>query len=74
MGELLASQLSYDIAKKIYHDSNPEKYSFAGKREVGDYLIVNIFKPGNTMYWDDMMKRATGERLTAKYYARQFVQ
>jgi len=73
MGELLASQLSYDIAKKIYHDSHPEKFSFAGKREVGDYLIANIFKPGNTMYWDDMIKRATGERLTAKYYARQFV-
>jgi peptidyl-dipeptidase A len=29
--------------------------------------------PGAKFYWNDMIEKATGEKLTAKYYARQFV-
>jgi peptidyl-dipeptidase A len=30
--------------------------------------------PGARYKWNDMIERATGEKLTAKYYAKQFVQ
>ena len=33
----------------------------------------NVFKPGRTLLWNDMIENATGEKLTAKYYAAQFV-
>jgi len=69
LGELLASQLY------IYISSNVAKnQSFAGEKAVGDYLKEKVFLPGARYYWNDMIEKATGERLTAKYYAKQFVQ
>ena len=45
-----------------------------GEKAVGDYLKEKVFKPGARYYWNDMIERSTGEKLTAKYYAKQFVQ
>jgi peptidyl-dipeptidase A len=69
LGELLASQLYYNINTNITHDS-----TLAGQKAVGDYLKEKIFKPGAQYFWNDMIEKATGEKLTAKYYAKQFVQ
>ena len=69
LGELLASQLYYNITNNITKDS-----SLAGQKAVGDYLREKIFMPGARYYWNDMIEKATGEKLTAKYYAKQFVQ
>jgi peptidyl-dipeptidase A len=41
--------------------------------EIGSYLLKNVFLPGARYEWNDMIKRATGEELTAKYYAAQFI-
>jgi peptidyl-dipeptidase A len=69
LGELLASQLY------IYITTNISKtQSFAGEKAVGDYLKARVFMPGARYYWNDMIEKATGEKLTAKYYAKQFVQ
>jgi peptidyl-dipeptidase A len=32
-----------------------------------------IFEPGATYRWDDMIERATGQPLTAKYFVDEFV-
>ena len=69
LGELLASQLHFNITTKITHDS-----TLVGQKAVGDYLREKIFLPGARYYWNDMIEKATGEKLTAKYYAKQFVQ
>jgi peptidyl-dipeptidase A len=68
LGELLASQLYSYITTNI-----TKSQSFAGEKTVGDYLRKNVFMPGARYYWNDMIEKATGEKLTAKYYARQFV-
>jgi peptidyl-dipeptidase A len=73
MGELLASQLFYHINDNILQTDDYRKETFKGEKEVGDYLIEKVFKSGNTMYWDEMIEKATGERLTPKYFAKQFV-
>jgi peptidyl-dipeptidase A len=72
LGELLASQFYYTICDKVLH-SDPAKQSFAGKKEVGKFLTEKVFKAGKKYEWNDMIEKATGEKLTAKYYARQFV-
>ena len=69
LGELLASQLHYYIMDNI-----TQNQSLSGNKEVGAYLKEKIFMPGAKYYWNDMIEKATGEKLTAKYYARQFVQ
>jgi peptidyl-dipeptidase A len=44
-----------------------------GNPTVGSFLQEKVFKPGRLMHWNDMIEQATGEKLTAKYYAEQFV-
>jgi peptidyl-dipeptidase A len=69
LGELLASQLYSYITTNISAGQ-----SFVGEKAVGDYLKKKIFMPGARYSWNDMIEKATGEKLTAKYYAKQFVQ
>jgi peptidyl-dipeptidase A len=69
LGELLASQFYGYIATNITKDA-----SFVGEKSVGTYFKEKVFLPGTRYYWNDMIEKATGEKLTAKYYANQFVQ
>ncbi len=73
MGELLASQLYYYIVGNVLKSEDYKFQSFTNNKAVGDYLKAKIFMPANRYYWNDMIEKATGEKLTAKYYARQFV-
>ncbi len=73
MGELLASQFSYYIAKNYYKTEDIKSLSFGKNEEVGKYMIEKVFKPGMKYEWNVMIEKATGEKLTAKYYAKQFV-
>jgi peptidyl-dipeptidase A len=68
LGELLASQIYSYLTTNI-----AKNQSFAGEKAVGDYLREKIFMPGARYSWNEMIERATGEKLTAKYYAIQFV-
>ena len=69
LGELLASQLYNYITINV-----AKNRSFAGDKAVGEYLKQKVFMPGTRYYWNDMIEKATGEKLTAKYYAKQFVE
>lgn len=73
MGEMLASQLNHYIAYNIYRTNDVNSISYANNEVVGRYLIENVFAPGSTIFWNDMIEKATGEKLTPKYYAEQFV-
>jgi peptidyl-dipeptidase A len=68
LGELLASQWHAYILNNI-----TDNESFVGDKAVGDYLKDKVFKPGSRYYWNDLIERSTGEKLTAKYYAEQFL-
>jgi peptidyl-dipeptidase A len=68
LGELLASQLYGYIAANI-----TDNLSLTNEKTVGNWLREKIFLPGARYYWNDMIEKATGEKLTAKYYAKQFV-
>ncbi len=73
LGDLLASQLYFYIGKNVLKTENITSQSFTNRPEVGEYLINSVFKPGNRYYWNEMIERATGEKLTAKYYSKQFI-
>ena len=40
---------------------------------TANQLKEKVFMPGTRYYWNDMIEKATGEKLTAKYYAQQFI-
>lgn len=73
LGELLASQLNHYITANIVKSDDFRYQSFYGNKEAGDYLMQKVFIPGAGLYWNEMIEKATGEKLTARYYADQFV-
>ena len=73
LGELLASQLNHYITANIVKSDDFRYQSFFGNKEAGNYLTEKVFFPGSSLYWNDMIEKATGEKLTARYYADQFV-
>lgn len=73
MGALLASQLNNYVTTKIIGSKDLRSQSYAGRTDVGQYYIQEVFFPGKRINWNKMIKNATGEKLTAKYYAKEFV-
>jgi peptidyl-dipeptidase A len=73
LGELLASQLQAYININILKTTATGVESLSKNPAIGNYMLEKIFRPGAEYQWNDMIKRATGEELTAKYYAGQFI-
>lgn len=69
LGEMLASQFNNYVTTKVLTGD-----AGADMKAVGEYFRTNVFMPGARYQWNDMIEKATGEKLTAKYYAMQFVQ
>ena len=72
LGELLASQLYNYISEKVLQDKKEFSLSFANQKDVGDYLKNLFFAYGALYKWDVLIMKATGDRLTPKYYANEF--
>ncbi len=73
LGELMASQLQSYIAKNILKQDNMREVCFTNKPEVGKYLETIVFAPGASLRWDALIKAATGEPLSAKFFAEEYV-
>ena len=73
MGELLASQLTETIGSKVLNSPAPFSLDFAGDPRIGEFLVDNVFHLGSRYPWNEMIQRATGEKLTSVYYAKQFI-
>jgi peptidyl-dipeptidase A len=73
LGELLASQLTAYVMNHIVDLPEGQAYSPCDHPEVGQYLDQKVFKPAARYRWDEMITRATGEPLTAKYFVDEFV-
>jgi peptidyl-dipeptidase A len=73
LGELLASQLYFYITEKVLKEDGSASHSFANKKEAGEYLKHLFFSPGAMYHWSELIEKSTGDELTPKYYAMQFV-
>jgi len=73
MGEMMASQLMHKMGVDILKVKNWGDIDFVNQPKLGDWLKKNIFEPGAKYSWNDLIKRATGEKLDPKYYAEQFI-
>jgi peptidyl-dipeptidase A len=61
-GDLVASQL----AAALERDAG----GLVGRPEAGVLLTDRVFRPGQSLRWDELLARATGEPLTAAHLAR----
>jgi peptidyl-dipeptidase A len=73
LGELLASQLNHYLAFDVLNLDSDRDVSCVGQAKAGQFLKQKVFEVGNGYHWNDMIERATGEPLTAKYFVTQFV-
>ncbi len=73
MGDLFAAQVRHHVATKVLGLGSAVETSFQGQPKAGTYFKEQVFGPGNLYPWHELTKRATGEPLTAKYFAEQFV-
>ncbi len=71
LGELLASQLHASLTKSVLAEG--EQVSYVGATEAGAWLREKVFSAGASWSWNEMIKRATGEPLTARYFVEQFI-
>ncbi len=73
MGDLFAAQVHAYVAQKVLKIMNPDKTCFYNEPKAGAYFRKRVFGPGNLMSWNELTKFATGEYLSAKYFAKRFV-
>ncbi|MFC2135929.1 M2 family metallopeptidase [Bacteroidota bacterium] len=73
LGELLASQLHHYITTKVIKSDELFLQSFAGNKDVGEYLKNLFFSYGALYSWNELIEIATGEKLNPQYYADQFI-
>jgi peptidyl-dipeptidase A len=73
LGELLASQLHNHIVHNVLKLESDRNVSYIGQRNVGDFLQKKVFEVGAAYHWNEMIKRATGEPLTPKYFVEEFL-
>ncbi len=73
LGELLASQLYFYIKDKVIKTADFDLEGFYGKKDIGEYLKNLFFAYGALYNWDELITKATGEKLTANYFAMQFL-
>jgi peptidyl-dipeptidase A len=73
MGELLASQFTDAIGRSVPGSADPYSLSFANDPRVGKYFEDKVYHPGSLYPWNEMIERATGQKLTSAFYARQYV-
>lgn len=74
LGELMGSQMHHYLVHNVLGLDSDKDVSYVGQKKVGDFFRKRIFEPGDRYYWNEMIKRATGEPLTAKYFVEQFVE
>ncbi|HVB96781.1 MAG TPA: M2 family metallopeptidase [Chloroflexota bacterium] len=65
LGELMASQLSRTIAKRFGR--------LIDTSAAGAFLVDDLFRRGARADWDTTLEQVTGERLSARYFAEDFV-
>jgi peptidyl-dipeptidase A len=73
LGELLASQLHDHIITDVLNLDSDEGVNYINEKKLGNFLREKVFEPGSVYHWNEMIRRATGEELTPKYFVAEFV-
>eukprot|EP01022_Parablepharisma_sp_SALTPOND_P001312 TRINITY_DN106049_c0_g1_i1.p1 TRINITY_DN106049_c0_g1~~TRINITY_DN106049_c0_g1_i1.p1 ORF type:complete len:568 (-),score=64.96 TRINITY_DN106049_c0_g1_i1:20-1657(-) len=75
LGQVFAAQINFFIWKNVLGlQGNVLDMDYCGKTEVGKYLAERVFKYGKLLKWDGLVKAATEEALTIKYYANELTE
>ncbi len=68
LGELFAAQLRSTLARRVGHEGPASTLDFVGKKEIGDFLIKDLFGPGRSIPWQQFVEQVTGSKLGIAAY------
>jgi hypothetical protein len=60
--------LHHTIVRELFPGADPARAVYVGHPEVGRFLIRRVFAPGNTLPWNELTLRATGETLNVRAF------
>ncbi|UCD48901.1 MAG: M2 family metallopeptidase [Phycisphaerales bacterium] len=73
LGELFASQLHDTLVREVLKLDSDENVGYVEQKKTGEFIEARVLRTGSVYHWNEMIERATGEPLTAKYFAKEFV-
>ncbi len=74
LGELTVSQLMHTMGTRLLNRENDwSAVDFVREPKLGAWLKEKIYKPGARYRWNELILNATGENLTPRYFAEQFI-
>lgn len=73
LGDLYASQLHAAIVQELYPNQDPATVVYAGNPKVGEFLKRRVFAPGASRPWPEFVRLSTGQELSPKAFAQQFL-
>lgn len=73
LGELFAAQVKNSIAIQLGDDVALSSVTFWDNPQAGEFMKEKIFAPGSRWYWNELLQKATGEELTAKYFVEEYI-
>lgn len=71
LGELFAAQLRHALSDLVKHQGKPTELQLERHPEIGEFLKRRVFWPAATLPWPEYVRQATGEPLTARYFATE---
>ena len=71
LGEMVASQLQHTIDQQVLEGTSVESTGYVNEPNVGNYLREEVFKPGASLHWNELLVRATGEGLNPQHLVDQ---
>jgi peptidyl-dipeptidase A len=73
LGELFASQLHDTVVRQVLKLDSDKGVGYVGQKQAGRFIEAKVLRVGDVYPWNEMIERATGEPLTARYFAAEFV-
>jgi peptidyl-dipeptidase A len=73
LGSMAASQILNALERDGLKMTGFSEISFAARPDVGKFFKDKIFSSGAKYQWNKLLRYATGEGLTPKYFAEEFV-
>lgn len=71
LGELFAAQVRHHIVHTVLKLDDVHATCLFERPEAGAFLRAHVFGPGSLYPWNELIRRATGEPLTPKYFAAE---
>jgi peptidyl-dipeptidase A len=68
LADVFAAQLQHAIESRVIQEGN-----YLNNDAIGEYLKVNLYQYGNTVPWEKLIEKATGEPLNTAYFVNYLV-